>query len=56
MRNVLKSMQNKFSNFLRFFFRDMVDFVLKILSQLGTLLTAVSTLSELDSEMLTSDT
>ena len=38
-----------------FSFLDMIDFALKILSKLGTLTTAFSTLCEPDSETLTSD-
>ena len=35
MRNVLKQMQNQIADFENFYSRDMVDFVLKILSELG---------------------
>ena len=54
--NVLKRMQNRLSIFWIFIFCDMVDFVLKILSELGTLTTASAILCEPDSETLTSDT
>jgi len=58
VRNILKRMQNQFSKFCEFCFAniDIVYFVLKILSELGTLSPASSTLCKPDTETLTSDT
>ena len=49
MQNDLKGMQNQFSEFCDYLFLRYSRFVLKILSDLGTLITASATLCEPDS-------